>query len=146
MIQRDGWYMIREMLREGLAISEIARRTGRDRKTIREIRDAPGHPTPQERRKQGSKLDPYVPYLRQRVAAGVLNAVKLLEELRRQGYTGGVTLIRRFLHPLRQWVPIVTERFDTARRAGAGGLGRLRLRLAPRPTTHPLLVHDDPRV
>jgi len=113
MIEREGWYMIRELLREGLAISEIARRTGHDRKTIRKIRDAPGHPTPQERRRRGSKLDPYVPYLRQRVAAGVLNAVKLLEELRRQGYTGGVTLIRRFLHPLRQWVPVVTERFET---------------------------------
>lgn len=113
MIQREGWYMIRELLREGLAISEIARRIGHDRKTIRKIRDAPGHPTAQERRKRGSKLDPYTPYLRQRVAAGVLNAVKLQEELRRQGYTGGVTLIRRFLHPLRQWVPVVTERFET---------------------------------
>jgi transposase-like protein len=40
MIQREGWYMIRKLLREGLAISEIARRTGHDRKTIRKIRDA----------------------------------------------------------------------------------------------------------
>lgn len=39
--------------------------------------------------------------------------MKLLGELRRQGYTGGVTLIRRFLHPLRQWVPAVTGRFET---------------------------------
>jgi transposase len=113
MIQGEGWYMIRELLREGLSISEIARRTGHDRKTIRKIRDDPQHPTPQERRKRGSKLDPYSPYLRQRVAAGVLNAVKLQEELRWQGYTGGVTLIRRFLHPLRQWIPAVTERFET---------------------------------
>ena len=113
MIEGEGWYVIRELLRKGLSVSEIARRSGYDRKTIRKIRDAPGHPTAQERRKRGSKLDPYTPYLRQRVAAGVLNAVKLQEELRRQGYTGGVTLIRRFLHPLRQWVPVVTERFET---------------------------------
>lgn len=113
MIRGEDWYMIRELLREGLAISEIARRTGHDRKTIRKIRDALRHPQPQERRRRGSKLDPYTQYLRQRVAAGVLNAVKLQEELRRQGYTGEVTLIRRFLHPLRQWVPVVTERFET---------------------------------
>lgn len=96
-----------------MSISEIARRTGHDRKTIRKIRDDPQHLTPQERRKRGSKLDPYKPYLRRWAAMGVLNAVKLLGELRRQGCTGGITLIRRFLHPLRQWVPVVTERFET---------------------------------
>ncbi|MBF8286849.1 MAG: transposase [Dehalococcoidia bacterium] len=113
MIQGEGWYMIRELLREGLSVSEIARQTGRDRKTIRKVRDAPGHPGPQERRKRGSKLDPYEPYLRQRATAGVLNAVKLLEEVRRRGYPGGITLIRDFLHPLRPAVPMVTERFET---------------------------------
>ena len=113
MIQGEGWYMIRELLREGLSVSEIARQTGRDRKTIRKVRDAPGHPGPQERRKRGSKLDPYEPYLRQRATAGVLNAVKLLEEVRRRGYPGGITLIREFLHPLRPAVPMVTERFET---------------------------------
>lgn len=113
MIQGEGWYMIRELLREGLSVSEIARQAGRDRKTIRKIRDAPGHPPPQVRRKRGSKLDPYKPYLRERATAGVLNAVKLLPEVRRHGYPGGVTLIREFLHPLRPAVPVVTERFET---------------------------------
>jgi len=113
MIQGEAWYMIRELLREGLFISEIARQTGRDRKTIRKMRDAPGHPAAQERRKRGSKLDPHKPYLRQRATAGVLNAVKLLGEVRRQGYPGGITLIREFLHPLRPAVPVVTERFET---------------------------------
>src|SRR3989304_1763862 len=28
MIQGEGWYMIRELLREGLSVSEIARQTG----------------------------------------------------------------------------------------------------------------------
>ena len=38
MIQGEAWYMIRELLREGLSVSEIARRSGRDRKTIRKVR------------------------------------------------------------------------------------------------------------
>jgi transposase len=96
-----------------LSISEIARRTGYDPKTIRKIRDDPSHPTPQERRRRGSKLDPYKPYLRERAALGVLNAVKLLEEVRRHSYTGGITLLRLFLHPIRPAVPVVTERFET---------------------------------
>lgn len=113
MIQGEAWYMIRQLLREGVSVSEIARRTGHDRKTIRKIRDAPGHPAGQERPKKGSKLDPYKPYLKRRAAAGVLNAVKLLGELRRQGYPGGVSVLREFLHDLRPSVPIVTERFET---------------------------------
>ena len=66
MIQGEACYMIRELLREGVSVSEVARRTGRDRRTIRKIRDVPHHPTPQERRKRGSKLDPHEPYSRQR--------------------------------------------------------------------------------
>jgi transposase len=113
MIQGEAWYMIRELLRRGLPLSEIARRTGHDRRTVRKIRDEPGHPVPQVRRKRGSKLDPYKPYLRQRAEVGVLNAAKLLGEVRRQGYRGGITLVREYLHPLRPVVPIVTERFET---------------------------------
>src|SRR5437667_4180643 len=100
MIQGEAWYMIRQLLREGVSVSEIARRTGCDRKTIRKIREAASHPARQERRKRASKLDPYKPYLRRRAAAGVLNAVKLLGELRRQGYVGGITVLREFLHDL----------------------------------------------
>jgi transposase len=113
MIQGEGWYMIRELLREGLSISEIARQSGRDRKTVRKTRDAPGHPPPQERRKRGSKLDPYKPYLQARVNVGVLNGAKLLEEVRRQGYAGGITVLREFVQPLRPVAPIVAERFET---------------------------------
>jgi len=105
--------MVRELLRTGLSISEVARRTGHDRKTIRKIRDAVVHPPPQVRRKRGSVLDPYKPYLRQRAAAGVLNASKLLGELHRQGYPGGITLVREFVHPLRPVIPTITERFET---------------------------------
>ncbi len=113
MIQGEGWYMIRELLRQGLPVSEIARRTGHDRKTIRKIRDDTVHPPRQERRKRGSKLDAYKPYLLERAGIGVLNAVKLLHEMRRQGYEGGITLVRDFLHPLRPAAPVITERFET---------------------------------
>jgi len=113
MIQGEAWYVIRELPRQGLSISEISRQAGHDRRAIRKMPDDPRDPAPYERRKRGSNLDPYKPYLRERAALGVLNAVKLLEEVRRQGYTGGITLLRLFLHPLRPAVPVVTERFET---------------------------------
>ena len=114
MIRGEAWYMIRELLRDGVAISEIARRTGHDRKTIRRIRARSGHPLPTRRPPRRRLIDPFAPYLRQRAAAGVLNATKLFGEIQRQGYAGGVAQVRRFVHPLRPVAaPIVTERFET---------------------------------
>lgn len=114
MICGEAWYMIRELLRDGIAISEIARRTGADRKTIRRIRAQSGHPAPGQRPPRRRRLDPFAAYLRQRAAAGVLNATKLFGEVQRQGYDGGVAQVRRFVHPLRPpTAPVVTERFET---------------------------------
>jgi transposase len=114
MIRGEAWYMIRELLRDGVSVSEIARRTGVDRKTIRRIRAQSGHPVPRSRPPRPRLLDPFAPYLRQRAAAGVLNATKLYAEIQRQGYAGGVAQVRRFVHPLRPVAaPLVTERFET---------------------------------
>jgi transposase len=113
MLHGEAWYMVRDLLRVGVSVSEIARRTGYDRKTIRKLRDQPTHPPPL-RRHRSRLLDPYAGYLRERVAAGVLNATKLHTELKRQGYPGGVAQVRRFISPLRPHTPRVTERFETS--------------------------------
>ena len=114
MIRGEAWYMIRELLRDGVAISEIARRTGHDRKTIRRIQAQGGHPAPRRRPPRATQLDPFAAYLRQRAAAGVLNATKLFGEIQRQGYPGGIAQVRRFVRPLRPpHAPIAVERFET---------------------------------
>ena len=114
MVHGEDWYMVRELLREGVSVSEIARRTGHDRKTIRRLRAQPGHPLPIQRPNRSSVVDPYAAYLQARAAVGVLNATKLYGEIQRQGYLGGVAQVRRFLHPLRaKATPAVTERFAT---------------------------------
>src|SRR5579859_1885926 len=87
--------MIREMYRKGISISEIARRTGRDRKTIRQVVNAPElAPAKQPRQAKACKIDPYVPYLEQRMAEGVLNARSLFRELVGQGYKGSYERVR----------------------------------------------------
>src|SRR5689334_4336444 len=112
MLRGEAWYMVRDLLRAGVSVSEIARRTGYDRKTIRKLRDQPAHPPPL-RRQRPKQLDPYAPYLEQRVARGVLNATKLYAEIQRQGYAGGVAQVRRFISPLRPCTATVIERFET---------------------------------
>ena len=50
----------------------------------------------------------------QRWAEGVTNCKVLLRELRARGYTGGYTILKDFVKPLRhQHQPKVTVRFET---------------------------------
>ena len=102
MIQGDEWFMIRQLHREGLTISEIARKTGRDRKTVRKAINSTGQPVFKTRPTPPSKLDPYKDYIKSRVDAGMTNAVKMHREISAKGYDGGVTVVRGFMRPLRR--------------------------------------------
>jgi transposase len=112
MLRGEDWYMVRDLLRSGVSLSEISRRTGFDRKTIRKLRDQPAHPPPL-RRSRSRLLDPYRSYLTARAERGVLNATKLYAEVQQQGYPGGVAQVRRFLAPLRPRTATVVTRFET---------------------------------
>lgn len=102
MIIGEEWFMIRELKRQGLSISEISKRTGRDRKTIRKIINQKEMPTIKKRPQGPSKLDPYMEYLQKRMDIGVYNCVKLLREIKDKGYTGGITILKDFVRPFRQ--------------------------------------------
>ncbi len=103
MVNLAERFMIWDMHRKGLSISQIARQTGRDRKTIRKIIQAGtsgvGDKPARRRRKKGQKLAPFEGYLKQRIAAGVLNTRKLLRELKARGYTGGLTQLILYVQP-----------------------------------------------
>jgi len=94
--------MIKDLYRRGVPISEIARITGHSRRTIRAIINGAVSPTPQKRKRRASKLDPFVPYLEKRIEEGVLNCNKLFDEIRRQGYQGGRSLVKNFVQPCRE--------------------------------------------
>ena len=97
MLRVEERFMIRDMHREGLSVSEIARRTGHDRKTVRKVIGETLVPERKARRRKARKIDPYVPYLEKRMALGVLNAHKLFHEIREQGYEGKETQVRVFV-------------------------------------------------
>ena len=72
----------------------ISRLTGYGRKTVRKHLIQPdGAPVYGPRAQQPGKLTSYLPYLLERMQAGVWNARVVLRELRERGYTGGYTLV-----------------------------------------------------
>jgi transposase len=116
MLALEERFMIREMYRKGVSMSEIARRTGRDRKTIRQTISALDlSPPKQPRQVKVCKIDPYALYVEQRMAEGVLNARKRYGEILTQGYPGKESKVREFVHERRpEKEPTGSIRFETA--------------------------------
>lgn len=107
---------LQELKRQGLSISQISSVSGFDRKTVRKYLKEEGATVPQytPRPERSTKLEPFRPYVEERLSAGVWNAVVLLEELRRRGYTGGYTILKDYLRPLRQQARgVAVRRFET---------------------------------
>ncbi len=104
MVQLGELMMILDLHRQGLSITAIARRTGRDPKTIRKYIERGLEPPVYGPRQVGrpNKLVPYIDYLRERVTAFPdLSAVRLTRELRERGYVGGYTAVKRHVAAIR---------------------------------------------
>ena len=104
MVQLGELMMILELHRQGLSVTAIARRTGRDPKTVRKYVErgieAPRY-GPRSVGRPG-KLAPFIDFLRERVVAfPELSAVRLTREIRELGYAGAYTAVKRFLAAIR---------------------------------------------
>ncbi len=104
---------IREMYEQGVSITEIAHRTGRDRKTVRKWIQSRQLPKPQKR-KRPSMLDPFKPFILAQMERGVTNAERMLRDLRKRGFQGQIRIVRAFMEPYRPLVQgVATVRFET---------------------------------
>ena len=91
VVKFGEFVMILELHRQGLKVAAIARQLGIDRKTVRKyISRGLEPPTYGPRPRRQKSTDPFLPYLRERLAAyPSLTAVRLWRELRDRGYAGG---------------------------------------------------------
>lgn len=104
---------IRELYEQGLSVTEIARRTGRDRKTVRKWITTEGLPK-RQKRSVPSKLDSYKSFILEQMRKGVTNAAKMLRLLQQRGFTGKERIVRAFMAPYRPMVETsATVRFET---------------------------------
>jgi transposase len=106
---------LKELQRQGMSIQAIRKLTGWDRKTIRKYLQQPSAlPEYGPRQAQASKLDPFKPYLEERMRAGVWNACALLRELRERNYCGRYTILKDWLQPQRKATrTVAVRRFET---------------------------------
>jgi transposase len=100
MVRLGELMMILELHRQGLSITHIARRTGRDPKTVRKYIErgieVPVYgPRPLGR---PGKLSPYLDFIRERVTLfPELSAARMTREIRALGYIGAYTAVKRHL-------------------------------------------------
>lgn len=114
MVRGGSVQKIVEMQRAGQSIRAIARELGLSRNTVRKYLRSPCVPDYGPRPPKASKLSEFEPFVREQLGSGVHNAVVLLRELRKLGYSGGYTILKDFLRPLRPpRQPAATMRFET---------------------------------
>lgn len=118
MISKEEFMKIKVLAMQGMSQRAIAKQLGISRNTVKKYLqgdfDEPHYAT----RKTGiSKLEAFKPYLHSRLAKAApihLSAVVLLREIKEQGYTGEISLLRQYLYQYRGSVepqPII--RFET---------------------------------
>lgn len=95
--RKERYEQVLKLHEQGASQVAIASLLGLDRDTVRRYLKAPAFPEIVRRQRQ-SKLDPYKDYLHQRLQEGQHNATHLVAELRQQGYRGGSTIVRDYLH------------------------------------------------
>jgi transposase len=95
--------MILELHRQGLSVSAIARRLGTDRKTVRKyIARGLEPPLYGPRPPRPGALDPFLPYLRERITAWPeLSGKRLWRELKERGFAGCYSAVTDALRDLR---------------------------------------------
>ena len=124
MINKEVYVEIQILKKQGLSLRQIAREVGCAVNTIRRHLAQEAEPKYERKVQRATKLKPYEPYLLERVAAARphwIPATVLYQEIRQQGYTGGLTRLRSFLYPLkhqREAEPLVRAVADHLRNAG----------------------------
>ena len=100
MLRSRTVHTIQELTTQGKSIGEIVRQLCISRPTVRKYLH--GAPAKKPRRPRANKLDAYKDQIRRWVQEDHLyNCVTMLDRLKAQGYTGGISQLKAFVHPLR---------------------------------------------
>lgn len=97
-----AWYQeVRRRHLAGESLRAIKKATGLARATVRRFARAESFPERAVRAPGPSRLDAFIPWLEERLAAGCANASALYRELRERGYAGGSRPVHRWVQTQR---------------------------------------------
>ncbi len=117
MLQTEQWMDIHLLFKQLGSIRAVVKQTGYSRNTVRKMLRTTEGPPVFEKPARSSGVDAFKEYLTKRFTEHGLSAERLTEEIRPQGFSGSVYMVRRFLkklRPLRAAAATATLRFETA--------------------------------
>ena len=97
MLNSDDFSTLKELHKQGLSNSEIARQTGYNRKTVSKYVNAKVPPVSKKRSLKASKLDTYKEYIIQRLNRDPLTASRIYREIQERGFSGKYTIVKDFV-------------------------------------------------
>lgn len=116
MLRSQTVLSIQNLSLEGKSVQEIARELGVSRTTVRKYLAHPEAVLRQPRSPRPSKLDPF----KEQITAWVTqdhctNCEVMFVRLQKLGYTGGISILKAFVHPLRPAVAgqVPVQRYET---------------------------------
>lgn len=116
MVTQDLWTEIRIMSKMGKPIKKISKELMISKNTVKKaLRSEQYQPYQRKKRKPGL-LHEFMPFIIERAPELDFNATTLFRELKKSGYTGGYTLVKEAVHPLRmtyRQLEAATARFET---------------------------------
>jgi transposase len=113
MISKEDFAVIKSLDQRGVYQKDIADELGVHPRTVSRALKRGGSPQ-RERKKRSSKLDAYKAKVDRLLSEGVWNTVVILREIQAEGYAGGRTILREYVHPKRALRPgKATVRFET---------------------------------
>lgn len=114
-LRREARYQeVIALYQQGIPVLRIAEDLHMSRTTVRKFVAAGAFPERATTLRSKSILDPYVPYLQQRLAEGPANASQLWRDVREQGFQGGYKVVARWLQA--QGWQLRKGRYSQARR------------------------------
>ena len=102
------------LYQQGISVLRIAEDLHMSRTTVRKFIAAGAFPERAQTLRSKSILDPYIPYLQQRLEQGPANASQLWRDVREQGFSGSYKVIARWIQA--QGWQLRKGRFSQARR------------------------------
>jgi transposase len=106
MLELEEFLMLRDLFNQELSISEIARRTGHSRTTVRKYLSSQVPPASKKRSKKPSKLDDHREYIIGRLRDYPLTAKRIYREIQERGFTGKYTIVKDFVREVRPKVGV----------------------------------------